>query len=153
MPRPYPFGIWEQYDNFADVIDPDNISVIDYLDLNSEFYLIGAEIDAIFRKLNKGVAVIAIQKPPATITFVKGVKKVVERDLGYGGGPTAKRSSLYISMSANDGGQSGKLKLVYVKNPSQRGVNPNNMTWTYKVGDDGVHFENIQRYYEFQGEA
>lgn len=141
IPAPAPFNVYERYDNFADVINPDHISVIDYLDFNSEIYLVGAEIDAIFRKLNKGVAVIGLQKPPPTVTYVKGVRKVYDRDLAYGGGFTAKRSVLYISMGSN------KLKLVYVKTPRNPRVNPNNMIFTFTIAEDGVHFVNIQRSY------
>lgn len=141
IPYPAPFQVYERYDNFADVIHPDHISVIDYLDLNSEVYLVGTEIDAIFRKLNTGVAVIGLQKPPPTVTFIKGVKKVIERDLAYGGGFTAKRSVLYISMGEH------KLKLVYVKTPTKGTINPDNMTWTFSFNGDGIHFANIDRYY------
>lgn len=137
---PVPFNTYERYDNFADVIHPDHISIIDYLDLNSEVYLVGAEIDAIFRKLKLGVAVIGLQKPPASITVFKGVKKVVERDLAYGGGFTAKRAVLYITMGRN------KLKLLYVKTPKQKKLNPNNMTFSFDFDDEG-HFDNIQRAY------
>jgi len=141
IPKPAPFKVYERYDNFADVIHPDKISVVDYLDLNSEVYLVGAEIDALFRKLNQGVALIGLQKPPPMVTFIKGVRKVVERDLGYGGGFTAKRAVLYITMGAN------KLKLLYVKTPTRKSVNPNNMTWTFRLCDDGIHFDEIQRCY------
>jgi len=141
IPKPAPFTVYERYDNFADVVHPDHVSVIDYLDLNSEVYLVGTEIDAIFRKLRNGVAIIGLQKPPPTITYVKGVKKLVDRDLAYGGGFTAKRAILYITMGDN------KLKLLYVKTPRTPKVNPNNMTFTYTIGEDGIHFENIQRYY------
>lgn len=141
IPMPAPFKVYERYDNFADVIDPDRISVIDYLDVNSEVYLVGAEIDAIFRKLNQGVAVIGLQKPPPTVTYVKGVRKVYERDLAYGGGFTAKRAILYITMGSN------KLKLFIVKSPKKSGINPNNMTWTFSFNEDGIHFQAIQRYY------
>ncbi len=141
---PVPFHTYERYDNFADVINPDHITVIDYLDMNSEFYLVGAEIDKIFRKLKKGVAIIGMQKPPPTVIFTKatGQKKVIERDLAYGGGVTEKRASLYITMGNN------KLKLHRVKTPRQPKVNPNNMTFSFNFSDEG-HFENIQRY---QGE-
>ena len=141
IPYPAPFTVYERYDNFADVIHPDHVSVIDYLDLNSEVYLVGSEIDAIFRKLRNGVAIIGLQKPPPVITYIKGVKKLIDRDLAYGGGFTAKRAILYITMGDN------KLKLLYVKTPRNPKVNPNNMTFTYKVGEDGIHFEDIQRYY------
>mgnify|MGYP001616408575 FL=1 len=139
IPNPAPFNTYERYDNFADIIHPDHISVIDYLDLNSEVYLVGAEIDAIFRKLRGGIAVIGLQKPPATITHYKGVQKVYDRDLAYGGGFTAKRSVLYISMST------GKLKLVYVKTPKKARVNPNNLTFTFAMHEDGIHFVNINK--------
>ena len=141
IPIPPPIGgPYERYDNYADVIDPDHISVIDYLDLNSEVYLVGAEIDAIFRKLKSGVAVIGLQKPPPSVTFFKGVKKVVERDLAYGGGFTAKRAILYITMGSN------KLKLLHVKSPKQKKINPQNMTFSFRFDDDG-HFCDIQRSY------
>lgn len=140
IPNPAPFNTYSRYDNFADVIHPDHVSVIDYLDLNSEVYLVGSEIDAIFRKVNN-VAVIGLQKPPPSVTFIKGVRKVIDRDLAYGGGFTAKRSVLYISMGE------GKLKLVYVKTPKSPKVNPNNMTFTYRIADDGIHFTDIERYY------
>ena len=129
IPSPAPFKVYERYDNFADVIDPNAFTIIDYMDTGSEVYQVGEEIDAVFRKTNC-VVFICLQKPP-----------FVERDLAYGGGFTAKRAALYISMGNN------KLKLVYVKTPAKKGVNPDNMTWTYKIGDDGVTFENIQRYY------
>ena len=141
IPYPAPFTVYERYDNFADVIHPDHISVIDYLDLNSEVYLVGSEIDAIFRKLRNGVAIIGLQKPPAVVTIIKGVQKTISRDLAYGGGFTAKRAVLYITMSNN------KLKLLYVKTPRNPRVNPNNATFSYSIGEDGIHFENIQRYY------
>ena len=141
VPVPAPFQTYERYDNFADVIHPDHISVIDYLDLNSEVYLIGSEIDAIFRKLRGGIAVIGLQKPPATVTIYKGARTIYERDLAYGGGFTAKRSVLYISMSA------GKLKLVYVKTPKKAKVYPNNLTFTFAMHEDGIHFVNIRQSY------
>ena len=141
IPDPAPFKVYERYDNFADVINPDNISVIDYLDLNSEVYLVGAEIDAIFRKLNQGAAIIGLQKPPPSVTYVRGEKKIIERDLAYGGGFTAKRAALYISLSES------RLKLVYVKTPAKPTINPNNMQWKFSLADDGIHFTDINRFF------
>ena len=141
IPDPAPFKVYERYDNFADVIQPDRISVIDYLDMNSEVYMIGTEIDSIFRKL-RSVAVIGLQKPPPTVTFIKGVRKSIERDLAYGGGFTAKRSVLYISIGSN------KLKIVHIKTPTRRVNNPDNMVFTFQINQDGIHFDNIQRYYD-----
>ena len=142
IPSPAPWGTFERYDHFADVIKPDRISVIDYLDLNSEVYLVGTEIDAMFRKLTTGVVVVAIQKPPPIVTYVKGVKKVIDRDLGYGGGFSAKRSVLYVSLSDH------KAKLVYVKTPKNKKLDPTNKQWTYNLGESGVIFEDVKPYTE-----
>lgn len=142
MPNPAPFKVYERYDNFADVIHPEHLSVIDYLDTNSEVYLVGAEIDAIFRKLTTGLAVIGLQKPAPTVSYTpRGDKKVHSRDLAYGGAFSAKRASLYISLGVN------RCKLVYVKMPARKGVNPNNMQWSYSFDENG-YFRNIQRYSE-----
>ena len=129
IPQPAPFRTFERYDNFADVIDPTHISVIDYLDLDSEVYMVGAEINKIWQKLTTGIAIIGLQKPPG-------------RDLAYGGAYSAKRAVLYIVLDNN------KLKLKYVKNPAQKGVNPNNMQWTFQWDNSGTDFLNIQRSYE-----
>lgn len=148
IPNPAPFRVFERMDNFADVIDPDRISVIDYLDLGSEVYMVGEEINKIFQKLHKGVAIIGLQKPPPTVTYVKGVRKVIHRDLAYGGAFTAKRASLYISL---DG---GKLKLVYVKMPANPTINPKNKMWSYRFDEKGwfkdiVEFEEPEQEVEF----
>lgn len=140
IPTPAPFDVYERYDNFADVIDPTHLTIIDYLDFNSEVYLVGAEIDAIFRKLTTGAAIIGLQKPPPAVTMVKGVRKVIERDLAYGGAFSAKRACVYISMGSN------RLKLVYVKTRANPRVNPNNAQWSYDFDPDG-YFTNVQRYY------
>ena len=141
IPKPAPFNTYERYDTFSDVVHPEHLSVIDYLDLNSEVYLVGTEIDAIFRKLTTGIAIIGLQKPPATVIYGKnGEKKSYSRDLAYGGAFTAKRAVLYISLGQNI------CKLVYVKTPAQKTLNPDNMMWSYSFDNNG-YFTNIQRYY------
>lgn len=143
---PAPFATRERYDMYADIIDPTHISVIDYLDVNSEFYTVGGEIDKIFRKLTTGVAVIAMQKPPPTVTYVRGVKKLVERDLAYGGGVTQKRSALYLSLSLQSA-RHGRLKIVAAKNRANVRVNPKNMQWSFRIDDVG-RFTDIKPYEE-----
>lgn len=141
IPNDAPFQVYERYDNYADVIVPDHISVIDYLDLNSEFYLAGAEIDAIFRALGPGgLAVIGMQIPPPTVTYIKGVKKVIDRDYAYGGGSTAKRAFIYLSLSSH------RLKIKHAKKPAQKNTHPENMMWSYNFDDKG-QFCDIDRYF------
>ena len=139
IPIDAPFKVYERYDNFADVINPAHISVIDYLDLNNEFYLAGAEIDALFRKTSS-IVVIGMQIPPPTETIVRGVKKIITRDYAYGGGTTAKRAFIYLSLSSH------RLKIKHAKKPAQKNTNPANMTWSYEFDDKG-QFCNIQPFY------
>ena len=137
IPTPPPFKTYQRYDNFADVVDENHISVIDYMDVGSETLRVGDEIENIFRKEKNGVAIIGLQKPPGSTIFVKGVKRYIERDLAYGGAFSSKRAILYISISEH------KLKLLYVKEPAKAGVNPNNMQWSFKISK-GVEFTDIK---------
>ncbi len=106
--------LYERYDRFSEVIRPDEVNIIDYLDLNSEVYMIGAEIDAIHRKLRKGIAIIAIQKRP-------------NQDLGIGGIFSLKKARLYLSMD------SGVLKIVKAKSRANPQLNPNNMEFKFSL--------------------
>jgi len=140
FPSPAPFTVYERYTNFSDVVEPDNLSIIDYLDYNSEVYHCAEEIDLIFQKLKAGACIIGMQKPPPTPTKQRdGSIKMVSRDLAYGGAFTAKRSHLYITL-----GQ-GICKLVHVKNPASKGVNPANKQWSYRFDENG-YFTNIKDY-------
>ena len=125
IPTPAPFRVFERYDNYADVIKPDGISVIDYLDLNSDFYLIGDEIEKIFRKLNKGLAVIGLQKRAG-------------QELAIGGTGTEKKASLYITLD------SGILTIKKAKSWMNPEVNPNGIKFTYKLVG-GCKYVDVQR--------
>jgi hypothetical protein len=121
IPNPAPFHIRHREDNFADVIEPDAINLIDYLDMDSEVYMIGAELKRIIYKLNNGIAIVAIQKP-------------IGRDLGYGAGYSLKSASLYLSMDK------GKLKIVKARERADNSVNPINKTWSFHLNGHGAKF-------------
>ena len=123
IPNPPPFKIYERADTFADVIEPDKINLIDYLDMNSEVYMIGKEIDDIYKKLNRGIAVVAIQKRPG-------------QDIGIGGVFTWKRPKLYISLGTARDGKIvyHKLKIVKCRGRADRKVNPNGMEFDFWFG-------------------
>lgn len=99
---------------FADVIVPDSLNIIDYLEITKDFYEIGGEIKDIFDRLRKGIAIIALQKKKGS-------------DIGRGGDFTLEKPRLYMSM------QPGELKIVKGKNWADPQVNPNNMTWKFKL--------------------
>ena len=130
IPNPAPFHVRSRQENFADVIEPDAINLIDYMDLDSEVYMIGKELKDIIHKLNDGVAIVAIQKPRG-------------RDLGYGAGYSLKSASLYLSMDA------GKLKIVKARERAISDVDPLGKTWGFHLDNRGANFidisEEVQR--------
>jgi len=107
------FHSWERSSNFNDVIKPDSINVIDFLEYYDEFYKAGGYLKQIHDKLKKGIAVIAIQKNKGT-------------DQGLGGARTLEKPRLYLAM------EPGKLKIVKAKN-WRTDVNPNNMEIDFKL--------------------
>lgn len=122
IPTPPPFKMWECFTDFQDHPEflPDGINIIDYLDLNSEVYMIGEEIEKIYRKLNRGVAIIAIQKRPG-------------QQIGMGGLFSWKRAKLYLSLdTVSEAGQLfHKLEIVKARGRAKREVNPRGMEFKY----------------------
>lgn len=139
IPNPAPFVTKERYENFADCINPDGFSVIDYIDADNEYWTISQEISRLHKKLNNGIVVCAIQKKEAVKTF----KGRVETDSGYGGTPTKKKTDLYILMTNSN---PHMLKIVKGKSWVDENVNPNGMTWTYKLVGGAKFF--IERFYD-----
>lgn len=115
----FPLTSWhfhpkERSGNFHDVIKPDDINIIDFLEIHDDFYRVGGMIRQIFDKLNTGVAIIALQKPRG-------------RDEARGGEITKEKSRLYLSMGG------GKIKITNVKNWVHPQINPRNMELKYKL--------------------
>lgn len=115
-----PFNKWQQVKfierslNFADVIEPDGINIVDYIEVPEEAWKIATPINEIFRKLNKGICIIALQKPRG-------------RDVARGGESTLDRPRLYLSMG------SGQIKIVKCKNWANEDKNPNGLSLEYKI--------------------
>lgn len=67
-PANVPLELWdkvnfyERVQNFHDVIEPNAINIVDYLELHEDFYKVGGYIKSIFDQLESGVAIILIQK-------------------------------------------------------------------------------------------
>jgi hypothetical protein len=146
-PIPPPFHIYERYDNYADVVNPDHLTIIDYLDLDSEVYLAGDEINKIHQKTNC-IAVIGMQLPPPTVTFDRGQKKVTHRKLAYGGAFTQKKPVLYLDLWSNGRPNSGICRIEKAKNRAIPNVNPNNMMWEYEIDNWGAKYTNWSQHHE-----
>lgn len=114
------FRAYERSNNFADVIIPDAINIIDYLEILDNFYLVVKEIKDIFDVLDKGIAIIALQKS-------------VKSDYGRGGEFSLEKPRLYLSIS------NGKAKIMKAKNWADPTTNPNGMYFNFKLVD-GTRF-------------
>jgi len=104
----------ERSDNFADVIVPDALNIIDFMEIHDEFWKVSAMLKAIHDKLSSGIAVIAMQKPEG-------------RDLALGGSRGLEKPRLYLSM------ENHVLKIVKAKGWRSDVVNPNGMSIQYKI--------------------
>ncbi|HHT9146511.1 MAG TPA: bifunctional DNA primase/polymerase [Candidatus Wunengus sp. YC61] len=116
-------NFYERYEDFDQVIFPDDINIIDYLELFEDFYKMAGAIKQIGRALKGGVAFIALQKPQ-------------NRDEGEGGERTKNLPRLYLSLSPN------KLKIVKAKNWRNSMINPNKLEIEFKLLE-GCKFRDV----------
>lgn len=108
------FNAYNRCSNFADVIVPDEINIIDFMELHDEFWKVGAYFKEIYEKLTTGVAIIAIQKKKGAL-------------VGKGGEITLEKPRLYISMD------NGKVTIEKGKNWRIPTMNPNQLTCNFKL--------------------
>lgn len=107
--------------DYKDVIDPNGLNIIDYLEVSKDFYEIGGLLTDIYNVLKDGVAVVGIQKPSG-------------RDTGVGGARTLDKARLYMAI------EPGMLKIVKGKLWRQDCVNPNGMFVKWQLGG-GANFK------------
>jgi len=134
------FEAIERSDKFADAIDPDAFNVIDFMEIYDEFWRLGGWIRDVHKKLNKGIAVIAIQKKSNT--------KKDQNDFGRGGELTIEKPRLYLAMDR------GKIKIVKAKIWRSREKNPNGLIrrfklvsgWKFLPNDEWMNEDEDQRF-------
>jgi hypothetical protein len=106
--------IFERSCKFEDVIRPNAINIIDYLEANDEFYkIVGDSFRRIYEKLNLGIAIICIQKDPG-------------KSLGRGASFGMEKPRLYLTMGG------GYAKIIKAKNWAGN-ENPNGKIMTYTI--------------------
>lgn len=113
--------VFDRSCNFADVIRPDAINIIDFLEIHEDFYKVGLYIKQIFDKLNKGIAVIALQKNPG-------------KEQGLGGMRSIEKARLAINME-----RGGRLIIDKCKNWATMN-NPRGLAIEYSLVG-GCHFQ------------
>lgn len=117
------FELLERRSRWQDIIRPDNINIIDWINLTDNFYAIGGIIENIQEKLHRGICVISLQKTG-------------ENPHGRGGTFSADLSTLYLSMDFN--------RMTVVKAKEWRKYNPNNKIYGYDIINSGTQFHNIR---------
>lgn len=120
---PPPFTVIDRTEKLEDIIGADDISIIDYLPIPQEVYMLQSQVDAIWRKIKTGFALINLQKP-------KG------RDDAFGGFMLRGRAQVYLSMEAD------KLKVVKCKERVDIRNNPIDKEWQFWI-ENGIHIRFI----------
>lgn len=108
------FTAEERSKDFADVIRPDAINIIDYMELSADFYAVAEYLRQIHDKLGSGICLVALQK-----------KRNAE--LGRGGDFGLEKPRLYLSMDA------GKCTIQKAKNWVNPEDNPNGLVINFKI--------------------
>ena len=122
------FNAYSRSANFADVINPNAINVIDYLEVTSNFAEVGTPIREIHDSLDKGIALIVLQKKSNTKDF--------KYDLAKGAEATMEKARLYLSID------NGVCKIIKGKNWADPNINPNGMEFRFKLVN-GYKFINL----------
>ena len=76
------FEAIERSSDFADVIRPDCVNIIDYMEMTTELYHVNTFLTAIGHKLGSGIAIVALQKKQGAI-FGRGQEFGVEKPKLY----------------------------------------------------------------------
>lgn len=108
----------ERVENFHDVIKPNSINIIDYLEMSDNFYQIAGKLAAIYKKLENGVAFVAIQKDR-------------KAELGRGGSFGMEKPRLYLTVDPDKPGSI--LRVRKAKNWQVHDYNPNGLYIKFKI--------------------
>lgn len=120
--------VYERSRDFQDVIDPDALNIIDYLEVEDNFYLVGQTLNTIFRTLNTGVAIIALQKKEGG-AYGRGAEFSVEK------------ARLAINIDP------GIITVVKAKTWASPDRNPNGLHFGFKLADGYKFMQQGAPYY------
>jgi hypothetical protein len=108
------FQARERASDFADIIVPDCVNIIDYLEMTTELYEVNTHLTAISHKLGSGIAIVALQKK-------QGAKYGRGQEFGL------EKPKLYLSMDR------GKLQIVKGKSWAKKNVDPCGLEIHFKI--------------------
>jgi hypothetical protein len=123
----------ERGGDFHDIIDPNGINIIDFLEMHDNFYEVGKHIKRIFDRLRDGVAFIALQKNPGTENPLGGhrarekARLVINLDHDY---PGHKAKITKAKNWRTHENPRGLVKYFNITDGCQMSAVPD--TWTYE---------------------
>jgi hypothetical protein len=118
------FELIRRLDNWSDIIEPDKITIIDWISLPAnELYNIGHVIQGIQSKVGNGIALIVLQKDESS-------------NLGRGRAFSEELASLYLTIDK------GRMTVRKAKEWFEH--DPNREVYGFDITNGGVEFRNIQ---------
>ena len=117
------FELAERHDNWKDIIKPNYINIVDWINLDDNFYKIGSVIEGIQSKLVDGIALLLLQKSEG-------------KGLGLGGGFSEHLASLYLTIDFN--------RLTVRKLKEWKDINTNGKVFGFEINNGGANFHNIR---------
>ena len=126
FPTGWKFNALYRSEGWADALTPfpDDLNIIDYVELSNDVYIVGDILKGIFNSLKGGIAIVCLQKKYGA-------------DMGRGAEFSLEKPSLYLSV------EKGKAKIIKAK--EWRGeTNPNGKQMTFKL-HKGWEFEPDER--------
>lgn len=117
------FELIKRLEGWKDIIRPDNLNIIDWINLGDNFYQMGTLIEGMQSKLRNGVLLASIQKDTA-------------KSLGLGGGFSQHLASLYLTIDFE--------RLTVVKAKEWQYPNPNGKVYGFRIVEAGTKFADIR---------
>jgi len=115
----------ERHRDFPDVVLPDGLTIIDFLDVVEDFYLVIKYMKEIYDQIKTGVALVCLQKDPG-------------KDFSRGGAGSEDKARLAIHLKQDYPGYEAKINVGKIW--AQKGINPKGFTRRYKLHNDGSRF-------------
>ena len=114
------FRAFSRTADFADVIAPDCLNVVDYLEMTNDFYSVADKLTAMCNRIGNGLIVVCLQKNA-------GAK------LGRGGSFSEEKARLYIAFDEADGANNAQAEIIKAKSWRVKGFNPNHLKTTFHI--------------------
>lgn len=123
----------ERSTGFQDLIIPDGINVIDFLEITDAFYQVSARLTEIFNRLDKGIAIVGLQK---------------DQKKAYGRGDqfSMEKPRLYVTLD-QDPPQGNIATIKKCKNWRISGFNPNNRQCVFKI-HNGINLNQLTQWHK-----